>query len=222
MSLEEFEQLLSEWLDEPQRADLVERMEAAVAESPALSHERQKWLSIDRAVRAALPSPVGIRHEEFAGRVSTALDAELDEAHEGNEIAAMLAATATLQSRVDWDRFRERVSGEIGSAVLPRRIIRFSWRRAGAVAALAAAAVVAAFLTFPPANTPAPGGPGLAFVRVPTEQSGDIEPADEEPFARVTISAPDEPIELAAASVATPPEIHLRIDPPRRSRMNAN
>ncbi len=55
MDAVKFEQLVSEWLDAPERADLRERVETAAGASSALARLRDEWVRLDHLARAALP-----------------------------------------------------------------------------------------------------------------------------------------------------------------------
>lgn len=68
-----FEQLVSEWLDRPGRADLRARVEAALREKPALARVLERWRHLNQLLQAALPSLSGVDSQHFRMRVAQSL-----------------------------------------------------------------------------------------------------------------------------------------------------
>lgn len=159
MTRDEFEFLLSQWLDEPERTDLGVSIADAVAAEPDLVIVRDEWMEFDRAMRKAVVRTPQVdwkrqaEHirtliivgEETAGRADTRLD-------------NLLRALPT--PAVDWERLRGRIASAAHGAGRRRGSYRVAW-----TAAVTAAAAVIAFFTLRP---PMPSGvqPKQAMVAV--------------------------------------------------------
>ncbi|MBU0639098.1 MAG: hypothetical protein KKB50_09560 [Planctomycetes bacterium] len=162
MQPEAFEQLVSQWLDEPQDAELHARIDAAAADSVELARLRDEWTRLDRLIRAARPTGLTVAWSRQKQRVMR----ELAEAAEPDAMLdATLAALPGTAGRVDWQMYQRRVMDAVRTAGRPRRAVRVRWgyalSRAGAVAA---AAVLVLMFSLPFGRHP--GLKGVALVQV--------------------------------------------------------
>ena len=74
MDRQVFEQLVSAWLDQPERGELRALIQDAVRENPARSALLKQWLRLWKHVRTALPEPPGVAWDHFRAQLSVALD----------------------------------------------------------------------------------------------------------------------------------------------------
>ena len=74
MDRQVFEQLVSAWLDQPDRDALRALVHDAVREDPALLPLLKQWLRLHKHVRTALPEPPGVAWDHFRAQLSVALD----------------------------------------------------------------------------------------------------------------------------------------------------
>lgn len=181
MELEDFEKLVSQWLDHPQDAELRAAVERATAESPELERLRDEWVRLDQLVRGAAP---GVDRVDWP-RLQQRIGAEL--ARDEDELDEHLRAATDVTQRVDWPRLRRRISQALDDTRDRRRVIRFPFRRVAAGLLLTGAAAAVVLMFTPRGGSPATGA-GVARVRVSspaaTAQSGDRAAG----FARVTVS----------------------------------
>jgi hypothetical protein len=187
MDREAFEQLVSAWLDQPQRDDLRLQIEAAVAESRELARVRDEWLRLDRLVRSCLPGVDGIDWRRLQEHIAAALapdaaDTALDE---------QLRRFTDVGQRVDWPRLRQRISQAIGSSAEKPTVIRFPLRRAAASIVLAAAAAALLLVFILPAE---PRTAPVSFAQARVVGGPQVSDAGRA-FARVSVSAPPEATE---------------------------
>jgi len=187
MDREAFEQLVSEWLDQPGRDDLRLRIEAALAESPALARVKDQWLRLDRLVRGALP---GIEHLDWSRlRHHIAMEIEVSAAAGG--LDERLRRLTDVAPRVDWERLRKHVSRAVADADRQRAALRFPLRRMAAGFALLATAAALLLMFTLPAKPPA-ATTGFAQVRVSGPATALQQPGPARGFACVTVGAPPE------------------------------
>ena len=163
MQPDAFEQLVSEWLDQPGRSDLRARIDAAISASPALAVIWEDWTRLDQLLRDATALPRRVDWRGVQSRIAAAIAAEAG-AHANSadataELDAALSSLPAIDDRVDWDRTRRRIvaavhgRGEGTGAVVEhgsptsdrprRRIIPIGV----AMAALAAAAALLLMVT---------------------------------------------------------------------------
>ena len=202
MDRETFEQLLSAWLDEPQRDDLHRRIEAAVAESRELGRLRDEWLRLDRLVRGSLPRADRVDWRRFQEHVAAAIapdaaDGALDE---------KLRRSMEIEQRVDWPRLRRRISQAVAHSAAEPKVIRFRLRTVAASIVVAAAAALL-MIMFALPTQPARAPLGFARARVVGTAPAPAVPDAGRAFARVSVSAPPEAAE--EADVADPRERSL-------------
>jgi len=142
MTVQEFEQLLSSWLDEPQRQDLAATVEHAAAANPALARLREQYVRLERLARS-LPGPK-VDWTRLCQRISAAVDeAGVGEAAEDARLDEQLRQLLPeISTRVDWHRLRDRLVAAVVREDARRRAARRTWRLVGAGGLLAAAACV--------------------------------------------------------------------------------
>jgi hypothetical protein len=218
MDREAFEQLVSEWLDQPERGDLRARIDAAAAGLPAQAAVKDEWLRLDRLVRDACPSAGRVDWRRFRQRVAE----RLESAPIAARVDERLRALTVVAPRVDWPRLRRRISAAVAGADRDPRVVRLPRRRVAAAGGLLAAAAALVFmLTLP--TKPATAPTGFAWVRVSAPAVVWGRDEGRRPFARVTVSASqnaDEAIRAAesAAPGARQPQpggVFLMIEPVR-------
>jgi hypothetical protein len=218
MDREAFEQLVSEWLDQPERADLRARIEAAVVESPAFGRVRDEWLRFDRLIRGAGLHTGRVDWPHFRLRIAE----RLESAHGDAALDERLRTLTAVERRVDWPHLRRRISAVLAGVDGGRAAPRIPLRRLGAgLALLATAAALVLMFALPSRSTVAP--PAFARVEV-SMAAGALATADSERgFARVSVSAlpeADEALEQKpppgrGASAPRLAEVFLMVEPAR-------
>lgn len=142
MTRDDFEFLVSQWLDEPARADLTGAIDAAVAATPEFAAIRDSWLGFDRAARSLagrLPRVDWRRQAgritESAGRAATDAGDAASSEHADARLDALL--TALPQPPIDWEKLRGRITQNAVSRRQGRSAARIGW-----IAAFTAAAAL--------------------------------------------------------------------------------
>jgi len=196
MNREDFEQLVSAWLDEPGRADLRALIDTAVRENPRLAAVLDEWRRLGGLLRRDARELDNIDWSEQQARISFALHnaaSVADADAEDEALDAVLRGLPRVDDLVDWSRFHGRVSTAVARAARPgaARRRRHRWI-AGAAGVLAAAAALL-LAVIPNTGPPVPSagmvrvtvsGPppcaaayeGVAYVRV-----ADMGPPKEQP-----------------------------------------
>ncbi|MGE0479274.1 MAG: anti-sigma factor [Phycisphaerae bacterium] len=109
MDRESFEQLLSEWLDRRDDAELAARIAERVAAAPERRSLVAAWERMDALLRGAA-LPMRVDWPRFASRVSAAL--RVDDA-EGVALERWFADLTRIESRVAWPTFAGHVAAAI-------------------------------------------------------------------------------------------------------------
>jgi hypothetical protein len=224
MMRDDFEQLMSEWLDDSSNPVLTAQIEAAVRAHPELVVIRAEWLRVNECVRDALQPRSGVNFERYIEHLREAIDRDAE-----SGLDRLLAAGSVVDTQVDWHRFTQRVRSALDSAgtATPRgpRVIRFAFGLGG----LAAAAAIALLFAGPWLRNP-PSGPSVSVSSASVtvthlEESGatyaatvSVSPiADDaelgEERVLVSVTREDEP---AAPRMAAAPELFLSISDARR------
>ncbi len=214
MNRDAFEQLVSAWLDEPDRADLRTRIEAAAQADPELARLLNEWRRFDDLFRHGVPEAGGVDWTLLKTHVATAIDRNiLTEQARDHALDEALRGLPGVDSRVDWPRFHERIASALtrsaGQAASHRR--RYTMVAGGAVMLAAAAALIFAFL---PVAGPGVGSPGLALVTLGPPPAAQPGLASGVAYARITTGRPAEaqperffvidPVKAAAPSNEAP------------------
>ena len=191
MNRDQFQQLVSQWLDQLQNHELRARIETAAAESPELARLKDEWVALDRLVRQATPTVQALDWERLQQRIVQQVQHAAEEtAGPEPQLDDVLRGHTAVERRVDWPRYRRRVTAAVGAVERPA-VIRFPLRRVVGGLGLAAAAAVLALVFLVPPRSPRPTR-GFARVRV----SSVAEPASREDageaLARVTVLPPDD------------------------------
>ena len=199
MDREAFEQLVSEWLDQPQRDDLRVLLEQALADNPAWVGLRREYTQLDRLIKQATSKMPAVDWPLLKRRIMAELtravvshsdDAAFDE--------RLRAALPAFEGRVDWRAFGRHLSERIELETHIPRVIRLNrWRGTIAAGVLAAAAALLLMLTPPTAQLPgrkAEPSPGYVRVEVlpPAGVDVDIDPGGAVAFAIVTVDIKSE------------------------------
>lgn len=204
---EQFEKLLSAWLDEPNDAALRE-LDAAAAQSVEFANLRAKALRVEALLKAPLIEMERIDWNSLRQRVGDAARAaKSDSSAEQTELDDRVRAMTDIDGRVDWTQLRQRISSAVREAEPAERVIRFPRWRAAALALVGVAAACAMLMMLPQVSTRLPVEPVIAksaaVARVQICSAGDEahskNVATDEPayasVARVRISAaPKEPV----------------------------
>jgi hypothetical protein len=188
---EEFEQLVSRWLDEPQREDLKAAVERAVAGSDELARLRDQWQRLGELIRAAALEPAGVDWQRLRRRILSALRESAAPgvpAVEEESLDRALAMLPAVEPRVDWEKLRHRIMARVAaerSARDRQDILRPVLRPWVVGLGLAAAAAVLVMTVLPRPGAmdgregvarvwvggpPASRSPGYAIVRFHTPQ----------------------------------------------------
>lgn len=118
MIRDEFERLLSDWLDEPLRADLREVIENAAADNPELAAIRDAWRRVHGLTWDKPIALSQIDWERSALGIAAKIDAEIANSDKSDELNSILKlAIAPVELSVDWMRFSTRVSDAIDASV---------------------------------------------------------------------------------------------------------
>jgi hypothetical protein len=221
MNRDQFEQLVSQWLDQPENHELRARIEAATAKSPELAELKGEWVALERLVRRATPTVQAIDWGRLQQRiVQAARHAAEETADPEPRLSDVLRRHTAVERRVDWPRYQRRVIAAVGTAEGPA-VIRFPLRRVAAGLGLAAAAAVLALVFVVPPRSPRPAR-GFAQVSVCAVADSAIRPDAGKALARVAVlpleDAQDEPGgEPRERSAARLGEVFLVIAPAVRT-----
>lgn len=183
MTRDDFEMLLSDWLDGRDCDALSAAIRSAVDAEPGLRQVRDEWLRVDELLRHAEAGQAAaldrVRWPALKTRILSRVDALVDDSLAAGDdgLDAAIAGATALPAGVRWESQRRRVAAAINSAP-PRSAIGVPRLRrvravAGGVLGLAAAALLAlAFRAGGPSSyTPQAG---RAFARI--ESSVDLGP----------------------------------------------
>ena len=157
MDREAFEQLVSAWLDHPQRSDLRVRIDATCAEDPQLARVLHQYTQLERLLRDAAAHSPPVAWDRLKDRIAAQVHRVSNACPAEARLDAQLAALPDIETFVDWQAFHRRVSRAIQRSVRPRRTTHLMpWRTATAAGLLAAAAALVLMLGVPSARVPAP------------------------------------------------------------------
>lgn len=183
-----FEQLVSAWLSEPERADLRRQIDAAIAGQPELAAVFDEWRRFDALLARGWPTPANINWPRLKDRIAARLDqpdaadTESDEA-----LDAVLRGLPTFDARIDWPRLRGRISQAVarsaGSAASHRRVYT------GVAATAASLAVAAALLLALLPHSASPTAP-TGLVRVTLSPPATVQSNADAGVAFARVSAP--------------------------------
>jgi hypothetical protein len=137
MDREAFEQLVSAWLDEPERGELRARIEAAVRDDPELLVIWDDWRRVAEVLGRMPPVVQQVDWPRWSARVSAAVEA--DAAAVDGRLDALVGAPAAME-RVDWARLHGRISAAVRrerASGVRRRVRWVVGATAGAAAAAA-------------------------------------------------------------------------------------
>lgn len=152
MKPDAFEQLVSEWLDDRENAELRRRIDAAMADDASLARLLDEWERFDAVLRANAPEAGGVDWTHQQALVGEAVN----DAARDDRLDTLLDSLPGVDGRVDWDRLASRISGRVHTERRPNH----RWRRAGGIfAGVAVAAAVGLFAILPYATTPTAGPP---------------------------------------------------------------
>lgn len=73
MKREDFEQLVSRWLDQPACPELRRRISEAIERCPQLAQVRGEWLRFERALKDNLPHLEGVAWDKLCARIVAVL-----------------------------------------------------------------------------------------------------------------------------------------------------
>jgi len=193
MEHEAFEQLVSAWLDEPQNAELAERLKAAEAAAPELARLRTQYVRLHSLLTAvSSPEP----RVDWAAFKSHLVDRVRQACPAGKDTADideyLRQSSPNIEQRVDWPAFRRHLSRLVASEAAKRRTASRSarWRMTAAAGALAAAAGILLLIGLPdrsPAPSPGPGARPVAqmWIELPTAEASEPEPGGKVVLAKV-------------------------------------
>lgn len=218
-----FEQLLSEWLDQPDCAELGARVEAAIQEQADFARVRDEWLRLGQLLgRFARTAPNNVDWQRLRQRIGAEIELTAasspaplmaDALDSAEALDAILRrGLPDIEARVDWPRFGRRVRTAAQAAGPTARTLRFPRRRVAAVAGLLAVAAALVFLLRlswraeqPPVLRPVPAGIAQVVIHAATEPTvppGRAAIAE----ALVRIEAP-QPVELPNPAHDAPPRV---------------
>lgn len=165
MTHQEFEKLVSDWIDEPGNADAANAVAHAVAADPGLARVRDQLLALDGALRAGGTCTARVDWDRFRRRVMDAVHEHAPhdaDAKEAARIDAELRASTDLPAAVDWSRLQGAIVRRVRK--IRRRRVPVVWRAAYSVAAVAAAGLLAVLVPWTRFGSGAPvAGAGAAW-----------------------------------------------------------
>ncbi len=176
LTRDEFEQLLSDWLDNPHDRDLCERLDAALAADPglrSLSDQHQTIMSI-----LATPE-LPVDWDALRAAIRSAIAAEAARSHGASDDDALDAALARyrrIDDRVLWPRLQERISTRVAAERRPSLARRRWWLTVGASVTSAAAVLTLAVLQPWSATSGPIGGDAVANQSQATDRGATAEP----------------------------------------------
>lgn len=177
MDRETFEQLVNQWLDQPERADLRERIDLAVATRADLRVLLDEWIRLDRLIRGANLAPAAVDWI----RLRREIDLRTAPQSADDELERRLRLSTEITDRVDWDRLRVRIADAVRATKVEPRAPRGVRRLVTAFALLSAAAAVILLLSVPQAPPSSPRGFARVTVTGPAlaqpHASSDAEPS---------------------------------------------
>lgn len=166
LSREEFEQLVAALLDEPRRADLRARLDAAVAAQPELAALFEEWRRADALLRAGLPALPPLNWTRIQERLAGAVEADARAADaEDAALDAALAQMSRFEAPLDWHHVAQRVSAAVAASDSVARRRRLYPRVAAGVSVLLAAAAALWFAIVPGPKTNSLPPPSLGDPR---------------------------------------------------------
>lgn len=202
MNPEALEQLVSDWLDDPQSAELARRVSDTTRADPALAALLAQWQASEQLLRR---EPLALKRVDWTalrGRIRAAIDRD-SPADSDARLDVLLGELPGVEQRVDWAKLRERVAGAVERASKPRRQWRWYWTATIATSGLAAAAaLVLTILPVRPASVPPVSTAPVAWARV-----GGPAPA-------ASVLGGTAVARLAQSPLQAEPDIFLSIDPP--------
>lgn len=198
MTLEQFEQLVSAWLDEPERADLRAALDDAVRDCPSFADVLRRWQRSEALLHQGLPQPEAVDWNQLHARISARLNASAppgdDEAVDG-----LLRALPTVEQRVDWPLLRSRISSAVAQSARSSARRR-RWLAGSAGLFAAAAALVLALWPHTP-----PVAPPVGVFRMTVSAAAPPSAAPEGGVFSMRVAA--------LATVADPPQRFFAMDP---------
>ncbi len=118
MIRDEFERLLSDWLDEPLRADLREIIENAAAENPELAAIRDDWRRVHALTWDKPIELFRIDWEQSVRSIAARIDADVSHAEKADGLDSIFKLSiAPVELSVNWRRFAARVGEAIDASV---------------------------------------------------------------------------------------------------------
>ena len=221
MDRDTFEQLVNQWLDQPEREDLRERINLAIAADAELRKLFEEWVRFDRVLRGATQLPKAVDWNDFR----RGIDIHIERSSSESSLERSIRRATDVEQRVDWGRLHGRITRTVHAVGAEPRVLRFPRRVAAALALLSAAAAVVMMMTIPQ-RIERPHGAAHVFVVPPTHQQPRVSPYHQNvgvapSVARVTVSAlpeeealaaqPSEPKRKSIHSAAT--EVFLMVEP---------
>jgi len=173
MTREEFEQLVSEWLDDPGNEGLRTRIEAAIRDDSSLATVVEEWQRFDTTLQAGLPEPGDVDWGGMRAQIGEAIRA--DDEQQGDALDQLLRALPSPAGRVHWPQLRARIMSAVFAEDAAAKRQRRRRRLFGGAAALLAAAAALWLALIPGSEDGVGDGPaGLVSVTVsaPTQDAG--------------------------------------------------
>jgi hypothetical protein len=118
MTREEFERLLSDWLDEPLRADLYGLVESACAASPELVELREAWRKSHAITRDTPPALREVDWRAQRDSIRSTIDGEIGAAMaQGKRELEDLVELALPTLGIDWKKQREQIAARLDAHI---------------------------------------------------------------------------------------------------------
>ncbi|MFH1747627.1 MAG: hypothetical protein ABIG44_11345 [Planctomycetota bacterium] len=220
MNREDFEKLVSDWLDEPHSIELRTRLDSALASDSRLAQLRDELARVDSLIRTGLRVIPPVAWERLKARICKVIerlgsipdmDARLDQ---------QLRALPGVQAHVDWNAFQRKISRALDRESTQPSIIRLGgWRGRVAAGVLAAAAALVLMFTWPTSVTPPAESTrvtGLVTIELLPPTDGPSRSETSASIAQLDIVV-DEPLAPPLARSSSDPEVFFMLEPPNLS-----
>jgi len=205
MNRDQFEQLVSQSLDDPSREDLRATIDAATRENPELAGLLDDWRRFDEKLSAHLRVPPDLDWPRFHARVSDAIESAAGADNLSNTaLDQALRASPALDEHVDWQDFRRSVAARLDASPPVSTSHAPRPRLVATVAALLATAAALLLAVQQPSVPSATGTTGLATVMISPPAAP---PNDGVAIVRM----------IRVDTAINDPEAYFVIDPPTRN-----
>ncbi|MBN2446570.1 MAG: hypothetical protein JXO22_07590 [Phycisphaerae bacterium] len=223
MDREAFEQLVSDWLDEPTRDNLRQAVDAAVAGSAELRALRDQYVRVHELTLGVMRVPESVDWNSFRGKVAASAISDATDQSQA-PLDQALERLPDVTRKVDWERFQQRTSARIVGGGARSESRRRNWRL---VLALGSVGVAAALLVFvfnlPSTPSPQPSAPrGNARALIMPVGGAVVSSHGGVALATVTVLPGETPMDSTATAVPSDSIVFVFTAPPSRPQTTSD